>query len=107
MCEGTIVCDHVETPCRAAQSRTECLALGEEGLGCDWMMLWRDWEDDSVTASSGKKEEQDSNKTTSTVPPGTAPAADNTHLSSPGSMYLPLKEIFMLGIFLTAFLVYM
>lgn len=105
VCEGTIVCDHVETPCRAAQSRTECLALGEEGLGCDWMMLWRDWEDDSVTASSGKKEEQDSNKTTSTVPPGTAPAADNTHLSSPGSMYLPLKEIFMLGISLTAFLV--
>ncbi|EED88468.1 predicted protein [Thalassiosira pseudonana CCMP1335] len=101
----TIVCDHVETPCRAAQSRTECLALGEEGLGCDWMMLWRDWEDDSVTASSGKKEEQDSNKTTSAVPPGTAPAADNTHLSSPGSMYLPLKEIFMLGISLTAFLV--
>ena len=110
VCEGTTVCDHVEKKCRTAQSRSECLALREEGAGCNWMVLWRDWDENSVTGkelseeemlsstsanppvSEEKKDREDQGIASNAFPPGPNPASDTAHSLSSGSPLCTLER---------------
>eukprot|EP00569_Conticribra_weissflogii_P009629 CAMPEP_0171367308 /NCGR_PEP_ID=MMETSP0879-20121228/6011_1 /TAXON_ID=67004 /ORGANISM="Thalassiosira weissflogii, Strain CCMP1336" /LENGTH=509 /DNA_ID=CAMNT_0011875337 /DNA_START=124 /DNA_END=1650 /DNA_ORIENTATION=- len=102
VCEGITICDRVGGQCGTATSRNECLALRKDGFGCDWMVLWDDWEENSGN-DSGNDMELNEDKDISSIEesspadgpsvPGGNPASPPAPSYSHGARHIHLHRV--------------